>query len=72
MNRDTRTFLWGLILLTVCGHYFSELMIELKTNINNISTLITWDFIKSRQGAKLITIVFGMFSGGHKIVKTTD
>ena len=58
MNKKTRTFIWGLILIIVCCIGLSSVVAK-----GDFTSYATW--------VKAILIGFGAFSGGVKINKTT-
>jgi len=62
MNKETRSFIWGLILFLLCGSGFAIHIIEIK-----IGKSIDW-----YDWALMIFIIYGLISGGCRIFRAVD
>lgn len=63
MNKETRTFIWGLILLLICTTGFSIHLIEMVKGI--------WE-CNAWQMFLFIGTTLGMIIGAIKVSRTTD
>jgi|TARA_R110000787_G_scaffold285497_1_gene401411 hypothetical protein len=62
MNKETRNFIWGLILVLVCGSGVAIHIIQLKSGI--IYTWYEWTI--------LALCAYGLVSGGIRVSKSID
>ncbi len=62
MNKETRTFIWGLLLILICGKGLSIHIIELKSGMT-----YTW-----YEWVLFIACLYGTIAGGNYVFKTVD
>jgi hypothetical protein len=62
MNKETRNFIWGLILLLLCGSGVATHIIKLKSGMDY--TLYEW--------TSLVCCSYGLVCGGIRLFKTID
>jgi len=62
MNKETRNFIWGLILVLLCGSGVAIHIIQLKSGMD-----YTWS-----EWILLVCCSYGLVSGGIRLFKTID
>ena len=62
MNKETRSFIWGLLLVLICGSAVATHIIQLESGIN-----YTW-----YEWTLLALCVYGVGTGGIRVFKTVD
>jgi hypothetical protein len=62
MNKETRTFIWGLLLVLVCGSGLAIHIIQLKSGMH-----YTW-----YEWVLFVGCFYGTIAGGFRIYKTID
>jgi hypothetical protein len=62
MNKETRSFIWGLILVLICGSGFAIHIIEIK--IGKPRDWYDWTL--------MILTLYGLISGGWRVFRAVD
>lgn len=62
MNRETRTFIWGLLLILICGSGLAIHIVRIKAGIG-------YDWI---EWGLFAACLYGTIAGGIRLFKTVD